>query len=79
MKKPEHDKLPLALAEGEGQRIEFKEALSRVDREMVAFANASGGSIFVGVDDHGEVRGIEVTNRLKSQIQDLARNSDPPD
>jgi predicted HTH transcriptional regulator len=29
------------LEEGEGQRIEFKESLANLDKELVAFANAS--------------------------------------
>ena len=50
--------LSLIIAEGEGQTVEFKERLSRIDREMVAFANASGGAIFIGIADNGEVLGI---------------------
>ena len=54
--------LTLITAEGEGQKTEFKERLSRLDREMVAFANASGGTIFLGVADNGQIRGVEITN-----------------
>jgi len=36
------------LEEGEGYKIEFKESLSGLDKEIVAFANASGGRIFFG-------------------------------
>ena len=32
--------LDLVLAQGESYRIEFKEELTNLDREMVAFANA---------------------------------------
>ena len=38
------------LQEGEGQFIEFKENLNKsFAKEIVAFANASGGKIFLGV------------------------------
>jgi ATP-dependent DNA helicase RecG len=70
--------LKLILAEGEGQKIEFKERVGRLDREIVGFANASGGSIILGVSDQGELVGTDVTNELKSRIQDIARNCDPP-
>jgi ATP-dependent DNA helicase RecG len=70
--------LNLIIAEGEGQTVEFKERLSRMDREIVAFANASGGAIFVGITDNGEIPGIEITNELTSRVQDTARNCDPP-
>lgn len=41
--------LQLILQEGEGYTIEFKENLANLDKEVVAFANASGGRIFIGV------------------------------
>jgi ATP-dependent DNA helicase RecG len=71
------NELQLILKEGEGYRVEFKEIPSNLDKEMVAFANASGGRIFIGVTDSGEIKGIDVTNRLKSQIQDIANNCRP--
>ena len=70
--------LSLIVAEGEGQTVEFKERVSHLDREMVAFANASGGAIFVGIADSGKIHGIEITNELTSRVQDIARNCDPP-
>ena len=42
------DILRIVSAEGEGQKVEFKARLSGLAKEMVAFANASGGSIFLG-------------------------------
>ena len=69
--------LTFVLQEGEGYRIEFKETLSGLDREMVAFANASGGKIFVGVADDKTIKGVRITNALKSQIQDIANNCQP--
>jgi len=66
------------LQEGEGQFIEFKERVSGLDKEIVAFANSSGGRIFLGIDDKRKAKGIKITNRLKSQIQDIANNCDPP-
>jgi len=70
--------LSLILQEGEGYRIEFKESAVHLDREMAAFANGSGGRIFIGVTDSGVVKGIEITNKVKSQIQDIANNCEPP-
>jgi ATP-dependent DNA helicase RecG len=63
---------------GEGYTVEFKENInSDLAKEMVAFANASGGRIFIGVNDKKEISGITVTNSLISQIQDVASNCDP--
>lgn len=72
-----HRTLKAVLSEGEGQRIEFKESTAHLDREMVAFANASGGSIFIGIDDAGKISGIPRSNELTSRVQDIARNCDP--
>ena len=70
-------RLALVVAEGEGQRVEFKQGIGDLAGVMVAFANASGGSIFVGLDDGGRPSGLRVTNRLLSQAQDMAANCDP--
>lgn len=66
------------LQGGEGHKIEFKESLDKsFARELAAFANSEGGRIFLGVTDKGKIKGIKITNKLKSQIQDIARNCDP--
>ena len=72
------EELQLILEEGEGYKIEFKEALSGIDRELVAFANASGGKIFLGISDDKKVKGVRIDNKLRSQIQDIANNCQPP-
>ena len=70
--------IELILQEGEGYKIEFKESFyANLDKELVAFANASGGRIFLGVTDAGTRKGVDITNKLKSQIQDLANNCEP--
>jgi ATP-dependent DNA helicase RecG len=63
---------------GEGQYIEFKESFDKsFVKEIVAFANASGGIIYLGITDSNAIKGVSVTNRLKSQVQDIAHNCDP--
>ena len=69
--------LDLIIKEGEGQKIEFKEKIANLDTEIVAFANSIGGSIFLGIDDKGKVIGLKITNKLISEITDIARNCDP--
>ena len=72
------EELEFISQEGEGLKIEFKESFDKsIAKEIVAFANSEGGKIFLGIDDNGKVKGIEITNKLKSQIQDIARNCDP--
>lgn len=74
MDKNERD---IILKEGEGYKIEFKESLSGLEKELVAFANSSGGRIFLGVTDEGKIKGININNELKSKIQDIANNCRP--
>ncbi|MEW6417320.1 MAG: RNA-binding domain-containing protein [Nitrospirota bacterium] len=69
--------LNIILKEGEGYKIEFKEGISGLEKELVAFANASGGKILLGVNDEGKIKGVSVTNALKSRIQDIANNCKP--
>lgn len=69
--------LQLILEEGEGYKIEFKESPSGIDKEMVAFANASGGKIFLGISDDKKITGVKIDNEIKSQIQDIANNCEP--
>ena len=73
------NELDFIMQEGEGQFIEFKESLDKsISKEIAAFANASGGKIFIGISDEGKAKGIKITNELKAQILDIARNCDPP-
>ena len=67
------------IALGEGFTTEFKRTgTSGIGREICAFANATGGTILIGVVDYGEVCGVANHNRLKSEIQSIARSADPP-
>ncbi len=43
----------------ESDRIELKrELIKDLDKEIIAFLNAHGGTIYIGVDDDGKVLGI---------------------
>lgn len=78
-----------ALRDGEGQRVEFKRALSdddstsrRSDNELAesvaAFANTNDGIILIGVDDSGHVKGLNFDSkqkdRFEQKIRQLVRN-----
>ncbi|MEM6643589.1 MAG: ATP-binding protein [Bacteroidota bacterium] len=70
------------IRQGEGQSIEFKKKANhpeKIVREVVAFANASGGNLFIGVDDNGSVSGLKFPEDeeyvLSKAIQELIRPS----
>ena len=70
--------LEYILQEGESYLIEFKEKVTNsLSRELAAFANASGGRIFIGIDDNNNIKGVSNSNKIKSQIQDIANNCQP--
>lgn len=53
--------LKLLVKQGEGQQIEFKLKTNhpeKIIREVVAFANAEGGKLLIGVSDEKEVKGL---------------------
>ena len=67
------------IARGEGATIEFKRSLTKdVGRGLCAFANASGGTVLLGVSDAGKIVGVANHNRLKSRVSSTARSADPP-
>ncbi len=70
--------LQALISQGEGFHIEFKESInSGVAKEFVAFANAKGGIVLIGVDDDGRIKNKGLDNGDRSKIQDTARDCDP--
>ena len=69
------------IAAGEDSFTEFKRDISqRSDfaAEMVAFANLEGGQILIGVEDDGNICGVEDAHSLERSIIDIARNNCVP-
>ena len=86
------DQILNQLRAGEDGRSEFKEVrfgdrgvlapnTQELAGELVAFANAEGGAVFLGVDDSGAVRGIppEQVDMVEHWLLNVAtHNCDPP-
>lgn len=70
------------IEEGENLQIEFKRKFStpeKIAREMIAFANTSGGYMLLGVDDNKEIVGVESEKSEAELIRDAAQNyCEPP-
>jgi predicted HTH transcriptional regulator len=60
---PQHvQNLRKLVAKGEGQNLEFKRKAShpeKIVREMIAFANSSGGILLLGIGDDGSIPGLK--------------------
>lgn len=48
-------------------------------KEVVAFANTEGGTIYVGIEDNGEIIGVENSEKVLLQIMNILRDSIKPD
>lgn len=67
------------LKEGESEKVEFKRQIaSDLGEEICAFANAEGGTIFIGVSDMGEVVGCNVKKSKKNASQFASSVTPPP-
>jgi ATP-dependent DNA helicase RecG len=85
---PERPELPLAMElddfrrefPAENQFIEFKTGLSRdpLQATIVAFSNADGGVILIGVDDGGEITGRELDAGTLDSIHQILRDVHDP-
>ncbi|MCL1873171.1 MAG: putative DNA binding domain-containing protein [Clostridiales bacterium] len=70
--------LDIILSEGESYTVEFKESPDReLPSEVCAFANASGGKVYIGVHDEGYVVGTDTSNAARSRIQDTINKIEP--
>ncbi|MDR3712357.1 MAG: ATP-binding protein [Puia sp.] len=59
----------------ENQNIEYKETWRDEYLKWISgFANAQGGKIFIGMDDNGEVSGVEDYKKLMDEIPNKAVN-----
>ena len=64
----------------ENDKTEFKSTVTdKSMKEIVAFANTSGGTIYYGVDDSGRVIGIDDIDAEYGRLTNLIRDSISPD
>ena len=74
------ENLEAILGAGENSFVEFKDERVHPEslaKEMAAFANTEGGTIFLGVSDDGVVSGIARTD-IEEWIFNIARNNVKP-
>ncbi|MBI5300014.1 MAG: putative DNA binding domain-containing protein [Deltaproteobacteria bacterium] len=62
----------------EGYLVEFKEfkgaiSVKELAKTLSAFANTDGGSVYIGVTDNRQIRGVKITPLLLDNIQNTAR------
>jgi len=69
------------IANGEGQRLEFKRKAShpeKIVREMIAFANSHGGTLLLGVGDDKTIPGLKYPEDESYVIHQALKKCFPP-
>ena len=58
---------------GESYNVDFKVTVPQkardITEEVCSFANAAGGYVLIGIDDHGTIKGTTIDNSKRSAIQ----------
>ena len=68
------------MAYQESANIELKSAVTDdIKKEIVAFANSDGGTLYIGVRDDGEVVGLDDPDEAALQVSNMVRDSIKPD
>jgi len=68
---PEQQNIEYRMFQFENELVEFKEKLTdSLEKEAVAFLNAKGGDIYIGVKDNGDVTGIPNVDKIQLQVKD---------
>ncbi len=65
------------IEQGENSAVEFKSSEVRPEslaREIVAFANSSGGTILIGVEDSGKITGVD-QHQTETWVANIVRNN----
>jgi ATP-dependent DNA helicase RecG len=69
------------IASGEGYNVEFKKSIpskiKEITEEVCAFANASGGTVLIGVDDYNIIQGVTFNNAKRSALQNSINEITP--
>lgn len=64
----------------ESQSVELKlEYTEEIKRTVIAFANGEGGTVYVGINDDGNIAGIADADEVCRKITSSCRNSIKPD
>lgn len=64
----------------ESERIEYKsQMLDDIYKEVIAFANTDGGIIYIGIDDQGNLTGIDDVDETYTRLTNGIRDAIQPD
>ncbi len=67
------------ITQGENEKVEFKLSFSKsVIETLVAFSNAQGGKVLIGVANDGVIKGVSITEEsVQKWINEIKQNTNP--
>jgi ATP-dependent DNA helicase RecG len=64
---------------GESQHLEFKTSFGKeVVETVAAFSNASGGTILIGIDQNGKVKGVSINEEIRKEWVNTIKQATQP-
>lgn len=69
------------ISKGESSTVEFKRKYTtreKIARELIAFANTTGGHLLLGVDDNGAIKGVDSEKEQVELLQIALHTIEPP-
>lgn len=71
-----HKQLLKLIEDGENLNVEYKQRFSefeKIAKEIIAFANTSGGVIIFGISDNGKILGVESEKEITELIKETIK------
>ena len=60
----------------ESEKTELKETMAdSIKKEIIAFANCQGGTLYIGVRDDGTVIGVDDPDGVALQVSNMVRDA----
>ena len=69
------------IKQGESEQLEFKEVVLKeeIARTLCSFLNAEGGTLLIGVQNDGEITGIDYAEKFESELKHYLFNAIIPE
>jgi ATP-dependent DNA helicase RecG len=67
------------IQQGENEQVEFKSSFSdEVIISLVAFANTKGGKVYVGIEDTGAIKGVQIGKETIQKWMNVIKSKTQP-
>ena len=64
----------------EGLTVELKKQITDdIQKTVIAFANTDGGTVYIGIDDNGDITGVQNIDEEMLRVSNMIRDAIKPD